>query len=112
MFSNEIALPSLNASIEKLSPADALISANVIIRAGFFANSPHRNIALFMDFCTLIEASVLHEKLICLPTDTYQDIRDFDIINLLIKEGVLWKLEFGNSDIVNRAISLVTKLPS
>lgn len=113
MYPYEIELPTLNASTEKLSPADALVSANVILRAGIFASGSYRDIALFMDFCTLIEASVLHERLICLPTETPQNIKDFDILNLLIKEGVLWKLEFGNSNIVSRAsISLLNYIPN
>ena len=95
-----------------MTPADALISANVILRGGGFAEGVHRDIAKFMDLCTLIEASILHERLLCLPTDVPLDIDSLNVIRALKGEGVLWKLEFGTNELTSKAsMSILDYLP-
>ncbi len=107
----EIRLPILNSAQGKMTPADALIGANVVLRGGLFAEGEYRDAALFMDLCTLIESSILHERLLCLPTGVPHGTEELSIVDTLIKEGILWKLEVDNDEFTSKAaISILSGL--
>jgi hypothetical protein len=113
MLYEEIELPVLMAGKGQSTAADALVSANVILRGGLFAEGKHRNVAMFMDLCNLIEASILHERLVCLPTNVPSGTGLLPVIRTLKQEGVLWKLEYGASDFLSQAaISVLDYIPN
>ena len=85
-----IKLPILN--INSITPCDALISANVIIRSGFFATGEYKRIVGFMDLINLIESSILYNRLICLPTGVPVGTEELPLIKTLAKEGISVRL--------------------
>ena len=108
----EISLATFSDPLGQTSPADALMSANVVLRAAIFADGHRRDIATFMDLCNLIEASVLHERLFCLPTGVPAGIENIPVIKGLIEEGVLWKLEPAGNELLSKAaLSVLDYIP-
>jgi len=97
---------------DSMRATDALISANVILRGGLFEAAHYRDVATFMDLVNLIEASVLFDKLVCLPTEVPDGTEDLPLIKTLASEGILWRLDLLDDEIVSKSsVSMLDYCP-
>ena len=107
-----IRLPSLKLN-EGIGPGDALVSANVLVQGGSFAEGVNRGLHLFMNLCSLLEAAVLHERLFCLPTGVPSGSETLPVVRVLLSEGVLWKIETDTTHFEQKVpISALDFLPN
>lgn len=101
MSYHPIRIPTVD-KMDMVSMTDALVSANVVLRGGLFAEGRLRDIAAFMDLANLIESSILYNKIMCLPTFVPTGTESLPLIRSLVREGILCKLDITDDAFIER----------